>query len=410
MSDVSVGVGAQRVSFHGVRSAVARLGVWWPVLASALLLSGFVGSQIAAGHGSPTGLIQFGSALTHFTRPPAGSTIVPGIGYDGQFYWLQATDPLVLHASTAVRISHVAAGYHLQRPAYPALAWLLAGGQTGLLPWSLLAVNVLTTLGLTAMFAHYARRRGWNPAWALVIGLAPGMLLSTTRDLSDALGTATMLAGLIAFERRRYWAAGCLLTVAALSREPLIPAAAAVGLVVVGRCWHARSGRAAVTLLREQWPSFTLPAAGFVGWQIYLHTLHASHSAHPLPSVASGSTDSALLPPFNDIVQAARSAIASGSAAHAAFILPYLALTVAAVVISLWLLLQRRTAPALMAVLYGVFVLPLSFLSDQLALTRYTMPLFFCLLLAGLERRSRPALVVSASATAMTFLLPLLAY
>jgi hypothetical protein len=61
-----------------------------------------------------------------------------------------------------------------------------------------------------------------------------------------------------------------------------------------------------------------------------------------------------------------------------------------------------------MAALYGVLVISVIVFGDQIELTRYTMPMFLALALAGLEQRSRSALAIAASASAMTILLPML--
>jgi hypothetical protein len=398
------GAELQRVSFGGLRSALGRLGILWPVLASAVVLLAFAGTEIAADHGNPAALVQFGTQFVRTTHPPAGDPIQKGPGYDGQLYWLQAHDPLLLRRSTAIRLQTVSAGFPLRRPAYPALAWLLAGGQASLLAWSLLAINVIAILSLTAAFAVYARRRGWNPAWAFVIGLSPGIVVSATRDLSDVLATCAMFAGLLAFNRRRAWLAGGLLAVAALAREPMVLSAVAVALALTAECWRSRSLRGAAAIVRRGWPAVALPVAAYVGWGAYLRTLP--------PSTGTGGAtgDTPIFPPFRDFYVAAQHALASGSVAHILFVLPYLALTAGAIVLALWMLRRGRTAALWMTVLYGVLVMPTIFLTDGIALTRYTAPLFLCLMLAGLENRSRPAIAIAAGATAMTFLLPILAY
>jgi hypothetical protein len=400
---VSVHADARSLSFTGVRAAARRLELAWPVLATALVYLVFIGAQLSSAHGNPAILIQFGRHFLSSTHPPAGAPIVPHKGYDGQLYWLFASDPLLLHASTIVRLAQTSPTYSLQRVAYPALAWLLAGGRDGALPWTLLIVNLLAVLGLTAAFAAYARRRGWNPAWALVVGLSPGLLVSTSRDLSDVVATTCMLGGLMAFRRHRSWWAALLLSVAVLAREPMMLAVVAIGVELAWRCARALPAWAEVrAIVRRSWPTLLVPAAAYLGWRYYVATL-------PVPVVhgAAGTlADAPILPPFRGLFIAAEHAWRAGGP-RAAFILPYLALTGAGVISSLAILRRGPSAPSVMAALYGVLVVPVLVFSDQIELTRYTMPMFIALLLAGLERRSRGALAVSASATAMVALLPL---
>lgn len=99
-----------------------------PVLVVALGLGLTVGPRLVAYHGNPTGFIQFGRQFAHDTHPPAGAIVGSPIGYDGQFIWIHARDPFVLHESTLAELDAAGRGYDLQRVAYPALAALLAAG------------------------------------------------------------------------------------------------------------------------------------------------------------------------------------------------------------------------------------------------------------------------------------------
>src|SRR5947209_2418054 len=75
-----------------------------PVLAVALGLAVIVGPRLAVSHGDPTGLIQFGRQFVRYTHPPRGAIVGSPIGYDGQFYWIQARDPLLVHRTTLADI------------------------------------------------------------------------------------------------------------------------------------------------------------------------------------------------------------------------------------------------------------------------------------------------------------------
>ncbi len=99
-----------------------------PVLVVAVVLGFLIAARLSTYHGNAAGFVLFGQRYVHYTHPPAGAPINSPDGYDGQFYWLQATDPLLLHHSTLADIHNTAPGYHLQRPAYPALAYALAAG------------------------------------------------------------------------------------------------------------------------------------------------------------------------------------------------------------------------------------------------------------------------------------------
>src|ERR1022692_4646636 len=108
---------------RGLRMARAQASVAGPVLFVAVVLGIFIGVRLLVYHGNATGLIQFGQRTIQYTHPPGGAVVASPYGYDGQFYWLQATDPLLVHRATVVNLQHTAPGYHLQRLAYPALAY-----------------------------------------------------------------------------------------------------------------------------------------------------------------------------------------------------------------------------------------------------------------------------------------------
>jgi hypothetical protein len=405
-AEVSVHAGSRLVSTEGLRAAVSRLRAVWPVLITAGVLFFMVGVQLSAAHGNPSTFVKFGRPESRYLHPPAGAPISSTIGYDGQIYWLQATDPLLRNPATLADFARGWGAYHLQRPVYPALAWLLAGGRRALLPWSLLAINVACVLAITAAFAVYCRRRGWNPWWALAVGLAPGVLLPVLADLSDVLATSLLLAGMICWERGRSWWSALLLAAAALTREPMILAVPAIAAETSWRAWQARGHRPQLgALAARAWPAIVVPLLAFFGWRAYVSTLHSATVRGHSVAVVTGSTTT-VVPHFANFVQAARSAI-DGGALRASWILAYLGLTAAAMLWSVAMLARGRSAAAFLAPLLSL-TLGFTFLGDQWALTRYTAPLFCMLLLVGLERRSRVSLALSAGAAVMTLLLPML--
>jgi len=100
--------------------------------------------------------------------------------------------------------------------AYPALAGALSLGSDGALPWTLLGLDVLAVLALSAGAAAFLRAEGRSGWWALAIGLSPGLMLALLRDLSDPVATAAGLGGLMAWHHRRRGIATALLTLAVL--------------------------------------------------------------------------------------------------------------------------------------------------------------------------------------------------
>jgi hypothetical protein len=396
---VSAVTGTPGVSLGGLRAAGARLAVVWPTAITAIYLTALILPALSANHWDASVFVQFGHPLASWMRLPAGAP-VSGDGFDGQIYWLQATDPLLRHPSTLAALVHLFPGYHLQRVAYPGLAWLLAGGSRGALPWSLLAINVAAVLGVTQAFTVYARGRGWNAGWALAVGLTPGLVMPVLRDLSDVLAMACLLGGLMAWQRDRPWWAGGLFAVAALSREPMVLVTTAVAAELAHRGWRQRRVRRAVVAVgRRGWPAIAVPLLAFAGWQLYLHTL-----ATPTAAAA----EAPVMPPFNDFVVSVRLALATHSPAAMIWVGLFLAITLWGMGLAVADLRFGVSAAAVAAVLFALTLPVIVFNAEYLSMMRYPAPMFLALLLVGLERRSRATLAACGAMTAMTFLFPVL--
>jgi hypothetical protein len=99
-----------------LRSAITAVGVAGPVVVVAVVLGGLCAGRLVGAHGNPSGLILFGRRTVQYTHPLPGAPETSPAGYDGQFYWIQANDPLLLHRSTIVDLHRTAPGYALQPP------------------------------------------------------------------------------------------------------------------------------------------------------------------------------------------------------------------------------------------------------------------------------------------------------
>lgn len=208
------------------------------VAAVALALGSlFVAIRLAGFDGDATRFIVAGD---HFTDPAA----VPGdvhvlhdsTGYDGQYFYRLALDPLT-DKVTDHGITLVSPAYNQQRIAYPTLAWAASlGGRPGLLPAALIGVNLLALFALAWAAAVLAKDLGRSPAWGLIIALYPGFWITLARDLTELVAAAGLVAGLVLWRRNRAWAAAGAFTVAVLARETtaLVPLALAL-VAVVGK-------------------------------------------------------------------------------------------------------------------------------------------------------------------------------
>ena len=217
-------------------------------------------------HGNISRFIDVGRSFANPYQVPRGVTVVPGGGYDGEFYYRLALDPANLHRS-AFGITFDTA-FRLQRITYSVLSWIFAGGRQGLIPVTLVAVNVLG-LGVLGWLGGVVAKDARRPAiYGLLIVGYFGFLFSLGRDLTEICAASFLLAGLVALRRDRTIVAGLLLAAAALSRETALAFAVAVAVMSV------------VEIVRKQRPpgrrdaAWILPGVVFVSWQVICRTVY----------------------------------------------------------------------------------------------------------------------------------------
>jgi hypothetical protein len=224
------------------------------------LVAALLGGRLAAA-GGPSGLVVAGTAFVGDGRPADLAVVHDGTGYDGQFVYRMALDPFP-DEPTAYGITLDNPPYRAQRVGLPLLANALT--HAGIPPsWALVVVNVLALLAATAAAAALARRYGRHALWGVAVGLSPALVVAFTRDLTEPLATAFLLAGLVALPRHRP-AAAAAFTAAVLTRETTLAFLAGLGLYELARLARRRPEalRNAATLV--------VPLAAAVAWQLHL--------------------------------------------------------------------------------------------------------------------------------------------
>ena len=259
----------EKPSSTDYQDAVKRLSLWVggldsPALVAALTAVAAIGFVIArlelVAHGDISRFIDVGSAFSNPAQLPHGVAIVPGGGYDGEFYYRLALDPADLHRyAFGITLDNA---YRLQRITYSVLAWLTAGGQQRLVPYSLVAVNVLALTVLAWLSGALSRASGRKAIWGLLIVGYFGFLFSLGRDLTEICEACFVVAGLLALRHRRPVLAGGVLAAAVLSRETALVVVAGVAFVSVVDIARRRR--------RPGWwdVAWLLPVIAYVGWQL----------------------------------------------------------------------------------------------------------------------------------------------
>jgi hypothetical protein len=208
--------------------------------------------------------IVAGHAYSNPSSVPEGLRIDTAEGYDGQFYYRLALDPLnkqrVEYGITIDRPS-----YRQQRILYPLLARIVALCRTSWIPWSMIVVNYLAVCGLAVSAARFAEFFGLPAIYGLAIPFYPGVLLGLDRDLPDPLAISLMVTSLYLLHSRRVTLAACMLSLAVLTRETVILLA---GALFVHSVWRSLRRQSAWT---ESMP-LAIPLAAFAAWQLWILT------------------------------------------------------------------------------------------------------------------------------------------
>jgi hypothetical protein len=260
------GVGGASVQ-ESVGQADARALHWPGMAAIVLLVYGlFLALQWPlAGH-HLHGYIGFHERFVEPGETVSARHISNAYGYDGQFYYRLALDPL----SSADRVHGIrfdAPALRQQRILLPALTWLAARGDPMLSAGVMLAINLLAVTACAVAGGSLLRDRGMSPWPALLLAFYPGFAISVERFLSEPLGAAMMLLGLLLLVRRRILAAGLVLALAVLARETALVVALAAALL-----WLVQAAfRTAGVWWRAPGPLFWGPALlTHLAWQTWL--------------------------------------------------------------------------------------------------------------------------------------------
>jgi hypothetical protein len=225
------------------------------VLATAYLL---VHLSMAA-HGDVTRFIVLGKA--HVVGPTGGVHVNNDDGFDGQFAYRLSLAPWDLtghRGGIAIDVP-----FRVQRITYPFLVWLFSGfGQASAAPYVLIAVNLAAIALLGFLGGRLSQAYGRHAMWGVALGLYFGFVWTLSRDLTELVDAASLVAGIVAVREKRWWVAAVAFTAAVLSRETSLAVVAAFGLWQLPRL--AKTKRP--TLDDVVW---ALPLFAFLAWQAY---------------------------------------------------------------------------------------------------------------------------------------------
>lgn len=232
-------------------SAGAIVMLW--LIALVVLVQGRFGGDLR-------GVARFG---WKFPLPPALRTVpqLSRVGYDGQFYAVLASDPLLRNRMTIRALDNP--GYRSTRVFVPLLAWASTGGSPRFGPYAYVLWCWILGLAGPVLLLLWLRTSRWRLLWFAALSVNAGLVVSILRATPDAAALTLVLAALFLAERRAplglTTAGGAL---AMLVRETSV-------LAVPGLAWpelRAKRWARAIVLV-------AVPAAALGSWRLYVRAI-----------------------------------------------------------------------------------------------------------------------------------------
>jgi len=148
---------------------------------------------------------QYNGKLSH------NLVIQKGDGFDGQYYYIIATD--LLHKRSLVSL------VWFQRIVYPLLAYIFVLGDISLLPWSLLLINFFSIILGTYLFIKILKKYKANLNLAYLWALNAGFLIAITRDLTEPLMFLFIMLAVYYLEEKNILLSSFFFVYALLTKE-----------------------------------------------------------------------------------------------------------------------------------------------------------------------------------------------
>jgi hypothetical protein len=177
------------------------------------------------------------------------------VGYDGQFYYYIAHDPFILGQF----YGHIdSPAYRYQRLIYPLTVRLMSFGQSALIPWMMVIVNLFTVLLGTWLVTLILRNFGLSPWYSLFYASLWGFLLSLLRSLPEPLAITFVVGAVFFYFKGKIISQAIALSLAALTQETTLLVSLAFFLYWLGK----KNFRNLLFML--------LPPLVYLLWQLYI--------------------------------------------------------------------------------------------------------------------------------------------
>ena len=231
----------------------------WTVLIAAFGLMAMLSFQSERSRSPGAGLagmLHLGKQFARHEQWLPQSKPMEGVGYDGQFFYYQAQDPLALRGAWQNLDSPA---YRFQRMFYPLAAYLLSGGDKEALPGVMLGISLAAGLATYLIMCAWAMKLGAPPWWGLFYLCCYGLFFPMMAGLSEPVANLFLAAGLYLAWQGRARLAGLIWLFMALTKEYYL----VLPLAAFFRAWWRKQAG-------KYW--YLLPLTGGLAWQLYVYS------------------------------------------------------------------------------------------------------------------------------------------
>jgi hypothetical protein len=313
------------------------------------------------------------------------SLVLHDSGYDGQYMYFSAFDPLLRRyrdAPSTYRKVMDSAPYRYGRIGFGLLTIVFSAGQWQRFPWTMTWLIMASLFSAALLLARMAQSQSLSPALGASVLLVPGFWQSLQLSLPEPIAAAAFLGGVLFISLSRWWPAAVLFALSLLVRETGI---VGVGCITAGAMLSGNRRQALVVgaaaagalLLWRLYVAWVL----FPEWGIEGFLFNPANLGRPFVGILEMWRLIARGQYYPGVPELSRAAIA------------YPILLVGGLALAIALAVVKPNAVHTAAVVYGVIAISLNFPAIWVHVgnaQRGTYELFVMLALSGVGIRTYP--------------------
>lgn len=228
----------------------------------------FVVARFSFGGFNFSHFIVAGSDFVQADTEHPNLIINEGQGYDGQFFYRYAHNPLNFEKTAfGVTVDHIE--YRIQRIVYPAIVWLISlGGNKTLIPFLLVLLNALAFMGIFFISLKIREHYNADKLLAILPIFLFGAYMSLARDTSEIFEVFFFSLAIYSIIKENVFLFTLSILLSIFSRETSLIAIGPLTFLYVLKLIKANKLNG---LLILKLISLSIPFVAIVCWKYYLH-------------------------------------------------------------------------------------------------------------------------------------------